>query len=99
MNFRQPDDFKTLFLTGDLTWLAPARRDILLAGGANSICILPQVQENDAAPGELLEVTVCLKESSLPQFLERHQVSLADRTASCWQRLLQHCKGQLRSPQ
>lgn len=99
MSFRQPDDFKTLFLTGDLTWLAPARRDILLAGGVNSICILPQVQENDAAPGDLLEVTVSLKESSLPQFLERHQVSLADRTASRWQRLLQHCKRQLRSPQ
>jgi hypothetical protein len=99
MTFRQPDDFKTLFLTGDLTWLAPDRRNILLAGGANSICILPQLQENDAEPGDLLEITVCLKESSLQQFLEEHQISIADRTASRWQRLLQHFKGQLCSPQ
>ncbi|CAK8718992.1 Glycosyltransferase involved in cell wall bisynthesis [Candidatus Electronema halotolerans] len=99
MTFRQPDDFKTLFLTGDLTWPAPARRNILLAGGANSICILPQLQENDAAPGDLLEVTVCLKESSLPQFLAGHQISLADRTSSRWQRLFQCLRGQLCSPQ
>lgn len=89
MAFRQPDDFQQLFLTGSLTWLAPERRNILLASGANAICILPQLEQERIAVGELLEITVTLRESSPQQFVARHHCSIvAQGSTSRWQNML-----------
>jgi hypothetical protein len=92
MAFRQPDDFKVLFLTGGLTWIAPARRNVLLSSGVNPVCILPQLKEEDAAPGDLLELAVTLQENSPQQFFSRCHASLTDAMLPRWKRLLQLLK-------
>lgn len=92
MAFRQPDDFKILFLAGDLTWISPERRNIFLSSGANPVCILPQLKEGDADPGDLLEIAVRLKESSPQKFFSSYHVSLAEKNLPRWKRLLLLCK-------
>jgi hypothetical protein len=75
-----------------LTWIAPERRNVLLSNGTNPVCILPQLKEEDAAPGDLLEVSITLKESSPQEFFSRSHVSLTDATLPRWKRLLQLVK-------
>ncbi|MGR0481896.1 MAG: glycosyltransferase family 4 protein [Candidatus Electronema sp. V4] len=86
MTFRQPDDFQQLFLTGSLTRLAPKRINILFSGGANAICVLPKIEQEQISIGDMLEITVTLRESSPQQFAARHHVSIAARPL--WKKLL-----------
>lgn len=88
MAFRQPDDFQQLFLTGSLTWLAPERRNILLCGGANAICVLPKIEEERISIGDMLEITVTLRASSPQQFAARHHVRIAEHDGPLWKKML-----------
>jgi glycosyltransferase involved in cell wall biosynthesis len=88
MAFRQPDDFQQLFLTGDLTWLSPELRNILLSGGPNAICVLPKIEQERIALGDVLEVTVTLWESSPQDFAARHHVRIAEHGGPLWKKLL-----------
>ncbi|WP_417911474.1 glycosyltransferase family 4 protein [Candidatus Electronema sp. TJ] len=89
MTFRQPDDFQRLFLTGSLTWLAPEQRNILLSGGPNAICVLPKIEQEQIAPGDMLNITVTLRESSPQHFAAQHHVSIAKHGGGpAWKKLL-----------
>ncbi len=91
MAFRQPDDFQRLFLTGSLTWLTPERRNIFLSGGPNAICVLPKIEQEQVTPGDVLEVTVTLRESSPQDFAEQHHVRIAEPDASPrWKKMLRN---------
>ncbi len=88
MLFRQPDDFQRLFLTGSLTWLAPERRNILLSGGPNAICVLPQIEQEQISIGDRLEVTITLRASSPQRFAEQHHVRIAEHGGTLWKKML-----------
>uniref|UniRef100_UPI0040563B23 glycosyltransferase family 4 protein n=1 Tax=Candidatus Electronema sp. TaxID=2698783 RepID=UPI0040563B23 len=88
MAFRQPDDFQQLFLTGGLTWLAPEQRNVLLSGGANAICVLPKIEQEQISIGDMLEITVTLRASSPQQFAARHHVRIAEHDGPLWKKML-----------
>jgi glycosyltransferase involved in cell wall biosynthesis len=79
MAFREPDDFQRLFLTGDLKWLFPERKNIVFSYGPDPIFHLPVVEQDKAEAGDFLEVTIRLKETGIQQFFDAHQLCLPDQ--------------------
>ncbi|MCW5198365.1 glycosyltransferase family 4 protein [Desulfobulbus sp. F4] len=89
MTFCHAEDFNTLLISGDLLWIAPDKKNIILSGGPDSICILPQIEAKDASVGDLLTVTIKLKESSLRDFFAHRHITLAESVVPRRKRLLQ----------
>ncbi|WP_446009663.1 glycosyltransferase family 4 protein [Candidatus Electrothrix sp.] len=78
MTFQEPDDFQTLFLTGDAKWLFPDKKNIIFSYGDDPILLLPVITEDQMAPGETLALSVTIKETGIQQFLRTHQLSFPD---------------------
>ncbi len=95
MTFQKEEELQTLFLTGDLQWLFPEQKNIFFVSGPEPILLLPALQQEDAVIDDQLEITVRLRESSISQFFARYQVSLADRSAPRWKRVIQLINGQI----
>jgi hypothetical protein len=76
MAFRKQEDFQVLFLTSNLTWIFPERKNIMCSSGAESTLILPAVEKDRAVPGDLLKIIVRLRESEMRQFFEREQANV-----------------------
>ncbi|MCI5147702.1 MAG: glycosyltransferase, partial [Candidatus Electrothrix sp. AR3] len=68
MAFQDPDDFQALFLTGDLKWIFPERKNIVFAYGPDPIFHLPAVEAEHAESGDKLAVSIRLKETGVQQF-------------------------------
>ncbi|WP_417914205.1 glycosyltransferase family 4 protein [Candidatus Electronema sp. JM] len=71
------EDFRRLFLSGDLKWIFPDRPDIALASGAEPMLILPRVEAEQARPGDQLQLVVRLKEYGVQEFFDSHPLHFA----------------------
>ncbi|WP_417909395.1 glycosyltransferase family 4 protein [Candidatus Electronema sp. PJ] len=67
MAFREQEEFQLLFLAQDLKWICPERKNLLFTYGHAPIILLPRLEENSVALGDLLEVSVRLKETGMQQ--------------------------------
>lgn len=91
MSFQEPNDFQDLFLTGDLKWLFPERKNILFSYGQDPMFYLPAVEQDQASIGDLIEITLRLKETGVQHFFAENQVCFAETEKvprSWWKRLL-----------
>jgi hypothetical protein len=100
MAFREADAFQTLFLAGDLKWIIPERKNIVFAYGRDPIIVLPAVEEGRAEVGDVITVTIRLKERGVQQFFEELQQETArsqvESLPECqpvvwWKRIFRGC--------
>ena len=78
-SFQKPDDFQTLFLTGDVKWLFPERKNIVFAYGPDPIFVLPELQPEHLDQGDILEISITLQETGVQQFFAVHPLIFADQ--------------------
>ncbi|CAK8721474.1 MAG: Glycosyltransferase involved in cell wall bisynthesis [Candidatus Electronema aureum] len=83
MTFRKQEEFQILFLSGDLKWIFSDRKDVAFSKGKYPILVLPKIESSEVAFGDLLEISIKLKESGVQQFFDEHPVSFANGIKPC----------------
>jgi glycosyltransferase involved in cell wall biosynthesis len=80
MSLAQQNEFQALFLSADLKWIFSDRKDVVLSNGADPFLILPQIEANQVAIGDIIEISIKLRESGVQEFFDQHPFSFANGT-------------------
>ncbi|MCW5200026.1 hypothetical protein VU05_04915, partial [Desulfobulbus sp. F1] len=58
-------------------------KDVAFSKGKYPIIVLPKIESNEVALGDLLEISIKLRESGVQQFFDEHPVSFANDIKPC----------------
>jgi hypothetical protein len=78
MSLAQQNEFQSLFLSADLKWFFSDRKDVILSSGADPFLILPQLEANQIAIGDIIEISIKLRESRVQDFFDGHPNNFAN---------------------